>query len=56
MNDNINNSNGKVMSQSQAHDDNGLDSNWRDDALDLELGYGMQTIAVRAGHHRTDEG
>lgn len=53
------------MSQSQNHDDNslnqkksndGLDSNWRNDALDLGLDYGMQTIAVRAGQHRTDEG
>ncbi|WP_372844057.1 O-succinylhomoserine sulfhydrylase [Psychrobacter sp.] len=35
---------------------NGLDANWCDDALDLELDYGMQTIAVRAGQHRTDEG
>ena len=53
------------MSQSQNHDENslnqkksndGLDSNWRNDALDLDLDYGMQTIAVRAGQHRTDEG
>lgn len=33
-----------------------LDKSWRDDALDLNEGYGMQTIAVRAGQHRTDEG
>ena len=33
-----------------------LDLNWRSDALDLSLDYGMQTIAVRAGQHRTDEG
>ncbi|MDO5768757.1 MAG: O-succinylhomoserine sulfhydrylase [Psychrobacter sp.] len=33
-----------------------LDLNWQDDALDLSAGYGMQTIATRAGHHRTDEG
>ncbi len=33
-----------------------VDPNWRDDALNLELDYGMQTIAVRAGQHRTDEG
>lgn len=33
-----------------------LDPNWRSDALDLSLDYGMQTIAVRAGQHRTDEG
>lgn len=33
-----------------------LDRNWQDDALDLSAGYGMQTIAVRAGQHRTDEG
>ena len=44
------------MSQSQTYDDNGLDLNWRSDALDLGLDYGMQTIAVRAGQHRTDEG
>ncbi|MEN2750521.1 O-succinylhomoserine sulfhydrylase [Psychrobacter sp. FBL11] len=47
------------MSQSQAHDEsnsNPLDPNWRNDALDLDLDYGMQTIAVRAGQHRTDEG
>ena len=53
------------MSQSQNHDESslnqkksndGLDSNWRNDALDLDLDYGMQTIAVRAGQHRTDEG
>lgn len=47
------------MSQSQAHDDNHLnklDPNWRSDALNLDLDYGMQTIAVRAGQHRTDEG
>ncbi|WGV12085.1 O-succinylhomoserine sulfhydrylase [Psychrobacter maritimus] len=52
------------MSQSQVHDDsnanktetNKVDPNWRSDALNLELDYGMQTIAVRAGQHRTDEG
>ena len=45
------------MSQPQNKDNiNGLDANWCDDALDLELDYGMQTIAVRAGQHRTDEG
>lgn len=47
------------MSQSQTHDEsnvNPLDPNWRSDALDLGLDYGMQTIAVRAGQHRTDEG
>ena len=47
------------MSQSQVQNKdnmNSLDANWRDDALDLELDYGMQTIAVRAGQHRTDEG
>ncbi|MCG3878620.1 O-succinylhomoserine sulfhydrylase [Psychrobacter sp. Ps6] len=47
------------MSQSQNHDEsslNKLDPNWRNDALDLGLDYGMQTIAVRAGQHRTDEG
>ncbi|MBO6224050.1 MAG: aminotransferase class I/II-fold pyridoxal phosphate-dependent enzyme, partial [Psychrobacter sp.] len=47
------------MSQSQTYDEsnvNPLDPNWRKDALDLGLDYGMQTIAVRAGQHRTDEG
>ena len=47
------------MSQSQTHDDsnlNRIDPNWRSDALNLDLNYGMQTIAVRAGQHRTDEG
>jgi len=53
------------MSQSQTKDQSslnqktstkGLDPNWRNDALDLGLDYGMQTIAVRAGQHRTDEG
>ena len=53
------------MSQSQTKDKSslnqktstkGLDPNWRNDALDLGLDYGMQTIAVRAGQHRTDEG
>lgn len=34
----------------------GLDPNWDNDALDLSEGYGMQTIAVRAGHYRTEEG
>ncbi len=33
-----------------------LDNNWCDDALDLSQNYGMQTIAVRAGQHRSDEG
>lgn len=47
------------MSQSQTQDDNSqntLDPNWCSDALDLGLDYGMQTVAVRAGQHRTDEG
>lgn len=44
------------MSQSQSEQTNSLDPNWRTDALDLGLDYGMQTIAVRAGQHRTDEG
>ena len=47
------------MSQSHTQNDknlNTLDPNWRSDALDLGLDYGMQTIAVRAGYHRTDEG
>ena len=33
-----------------------LDPNWADDALDLNQDYAMQTIAVRAGQHRSDEG
>lgn len=33
-----------------------FDANWQSDALDLSLGYGEQTMAVRAGYHRTDEG
>lgn len=33
-----------------------LDPNWQQDALDLALGFDEQTIAVRAGYHRTDEG
>lgn len=44
------------MSKSQVQEDSNLDPNWRSDALDLSLDYGMQTIAVRAGQHRTDEG
>ena len=57
INQNTNQSNGIFMSQSQAHDDKNvdkLDPNWRSDALNLALDYGMQTIAVRAGQHRTD--
>ncbi len=46
----------QTPAQQQDNDDSGLDSNWRSDALDLSLDYGMQTIAVRAGQHRTDEG
>ncbi len=37
------------MSQPQVQNKdnmNSLDANWRDDALDLELDYGMQTIAL----------
>lgn len=33
-----------------------LDPNWQQDALDLTQDYADQTIAVRAGYHRTDEG
>ncbi|PIE47471.1 MAG: O-succinylhomoserine sulfhydrylase [Gammaproteobacteria bacterium] len=33
-----------------------LDDNWQSDALDLSHNYDMQTMAVRAGQHRTDEG
>ena len=46
----------KDESHKQTHLNDGLDPNWRNDALDLGLDYGMQTIAVRAGQHRTDEG
>lgn len=44
------------MSKSQVQEDSNLDPSWRSDALNLSLDYGMQTIAVRAGQHRTDEG
>lgn len=33
-----------------------LDPNWQNDALDLNDNYGADTLAVRAGYHRTDEG
>lgn len=33
-----------------------LDPNWQNDALDLTQDFADQTIAVRAGYHRTDEG
>lgn len=33
-----------------------FDPNWQDDALDLDAEFQAQTMAVRAGHHRTDEG
>lgn len=33
-----------------------LDPNWQSDALDLSLGFADQTVAVRGGYHRTDEG
>ena len=33
-----------------------LDPNWQTDALDPSLGYFEQTLAVRGGYHRTDEG
>lgn len=33
-----------------------IDPNWQSDALDLALGFADQTIAVRGGYHRTDEG
>lgn len=35
---------------------NNLDNNWQNDALSLDAGYGDQTLAIRSGHHRTDEG
>ena len=35
---------------------NQLDDNWTNDVLDLSQDYAMQTIAVRAGQHRSDEG
>lgn len=51
-------SDSQVPQKNDNHGDNdkGLDPNWRSDALDLSIDYGMQTIAVRAGQHRTDEG
>ncbi len=33
-----------------------LDPNWQSDALDDELTVAEQTLAVRSGYHRTDEG
>ena len=33
-----------------------LDPNWQSDALDPSLGFLEQTLAVRGGYHRTDEG
>ncbi|TWV83489.1 O-succinylhomoserine sulfhydrylase [Moraxella sp. VT-16-12] len=33
-----------------------LDENWQSDALDPALGFLAQTLAVRGGYHRTDEG
>lgn len=33
-----------------------LDPNWQSDALDPSLGFFEQTLAVRGGYHRTDEG
>lgn len=33
-----------------------LDDNWQSDALDPALGFFTQTLAVRGGYHRTDEG
>lgn len=33
-----------------------LDPNWQSDALDPTLGFLEQTLAVRGGYHRTDEG
>lgn len=33
-----------------------LDENWQSDALDPTLGFLGQTLAVRGGYHRTDEG
>lgn len=33
-----------------------LDPNWQSDVLDPSLGFFEQTLAVRGGYHRTDEG
>ncbi|MDO5652223.1 MAG: O-succinylhomoserine sulfhydrylase [Moraxella sp.] len=33
-----------------------LDPNWQNDAIDPALGFFEQTLAVRGGYHRTDEG
>ncbi len=33
-----------------------LDDNWQSDALDPSLGFFEETLAIRGGYHRTDEG
>lgn len=33
-----------------------LDPNWQSDALNPALGFFEETLAVRGGYHRTDEG
>lgn len=33
-----------------------LDENWQSDALDPSLGFFEETLAIRGGYHRTDEG
>lgn len=33
-----------------------VDPNWQSDALNLDLDFAEQTLAVRGGYHRTDEG
>lgn len=55
MTDNTSNRKETNLTKAQT-ENNTLDSNWRNDALDLSQDYAMQTIAVRAGQHRTDEG
>lgn len=44
------------MKQYQKNFKDNFDPNWQNDALDLDLGFAEQTVAVRGGYHRTDEG
>lgn len=54
--DNRNPAQASAASQTSTPKSSQLDDNWTNDALDLSQGYAMQTIAVRAGQHRSDEG
>lgn len=49
-------SNSTISIHSTAGTNSVLDPNWQTDALDPSLGFLMQTLAVRGGYHRTDEG